>query len=92
MKVLGKVWKDKIGLTLEFYIKRKRSGWWKVNTIKLSRCNKRFNLLRLFTLFATQLEYPFDLFGERNEKLMWERTFEVDIEMCKKKFGKAVES
>ena len=78
VKVLGKVWKDKVGLTLEFYIRRKSGGWWKVNPIKLSRSNKRFNLQRLFNLFAIHIEYPFDKFGERNQKLMWERWIEVD--------------
>lgn len=49
VKVLGKVWKDRVGLTLEFYISRKEGkGWWKVNPIKLSQSNKRFNLHRLF--------------------------------------------
>ena len=82
MKVLGKVWKDKVGLTLEFYILRKEGkGWWKVNPIKLTRSNKRFNLQRLFTLFAIRLEYPFDKFGKRNQKLMWEREFDVDEEV-----------
>jgi hypothetical protein len=87
VKVLGKVWKDRVGLTLEFYISRKSGGWWKVNPIKVTRSNKRFNLHRLFTLFATRLEYPFDKFGERNQKLMWEREFEVDDRIIHEKFG-----
>ena len=93
VKVLGKIWKDRVGLTLEFYIQRKGGkGWWKVNPIRLTRSNKRFNLQRLFTLFATRLEYPFDKFGERNQKLMWEREFEVDEEKIRGKFKAAVES
>ena len=79
VKVLGKVWKDRVGLTLEFYIQRKGGkGWWKVNPISLTRFNKRFNLRRLFNLFATRLEYPFDKSGM---KLMWERWIEVDEEV-----------
>ena len=84
MKVLGKVWKDRVGLMLEFYIRRKsEKGWCKVNPIKLQRSNKRFNLLRLFNLFATRLEYPFSKFAEKRqgEKLMWERWIDVDEEV-----------
>ena len=82
MKVLGIVWKDRVGLTLEFYI-RWKSGWWKVNPIKLSRSNKRFNLRRLFNLFTTRLEYHFSEFAEKRqeEKLMWERWIEVEEEV-----------
>jgi hypothetical protein len=93
MKVLGKVWKDRVGLILEFYIRRKSGkGWWKVNPILLNHCNKRFNLRRIFTLYASDLEYPFDIFEERNQKLMWEREFEVEEELVKRKFKAAVES
>ena len=95
MKVLGKVWKNEYGgtLTLEFYIERKGGkGWWKVNPISLTRSNKRFNLQRLFTLFATRLEYPFDKFGERNQKLMWSREIEVNEKKVREKFSEAVES
>jgi hypothetical protein len=89
MKVLGKVWKDRVGLTLEFYIRWKsEKGWWKVNPIQLTRSNKRFNLRRLFNLFATRLEYPFSEFSEKRqgEKLMWKRWIEVDEEVVKRKF------
>ena len=91
--MLGKVWKDKVGLTLEFYIPRKGGkGWWKVNPIRLTRSNKRFNLQRLFNLFATRIDYPFSGFKIREPEPMWERTFEVEEELIKSKFGKAVES
>lgn len=72
-----------MGLTLEFYIPRKGGkGWWKVNPIQLSRSNKRFNLRRVFNLFAIRLEYPFSEFGKkRQEKLMWKRWIEVDEEV-----------
>jgi hypothetical protein len=86
MKVLGIVWKDRVGLTLEFYI-RWKSGWWKVNPIKLSRSNKRFNLLRLFNLFATRIDYPFSRFKIREPEPMWERTFEVEDRIIQEKFG-----
>jgi hypothetical protein len=43
-------------------------------------------------MFATHLEYPFDKFGKRNQKLMWERWIEVDEEMVMEKFKAAVES
>ena len=91
MKVLGKVRRSYSGLTLDFYIERgEGKGWWKVNTIVLSLSHKRFNLLRLFTLFATHIE--FSRFKIREPKPMWERWIEVDEEMIKGKFGKAVES
>jgi hypothetical protein len=81
MKVLGKVWKDRVGLTLDFYIERgEGKGWWKTNTIKLTRSNKRFNLQRLFSLFATRIDYPFSRF-KREPKPMWEREFEVEEEV-----------
>lgn len=89
VKILGKVWKDRVGLTLEFYIRWKsRKGWWKVNSIKLTQSNKRFNLLRLFNLFATRLEYPFSKFAEKRqgEKLMWEKWIEVDEKLVMRKF------
>lgn len=89
VKILGKVWKNRVGLTLEFYIRWKSGkGWWKVNPIKLSQSNKRFNLLRLFNLFATRLEYPFSEFAEKRqgEKLMWEKWIEVDEELVMRKF------
>jgi hypothetical protein len=99
MKVLGKVWKNEFGgtltLTLEFYIEQKgRKGWWKVNPIQLSFSNKRFNLHRLFLMFATRLEYPFSEFAKKRQggKLMWEREIEVEEGVIKKKFSKAVES
>ena len=94
IKVLGKVWKDKVGLTLEFYIKWKSGkGWWKVNPIQLPKSNKRFNLYRLFLKFAIRLEYPFSEFAKkRRDKLMWEREIEVEEEIVKKKFKAAVES
>ena len=95
MKVLGKVWKDKVGLRVEFYIRWKSGkGWWKVNPIKLPRSNKRFNLLRLFNLFAIRLEYPFSEFAREEtwRKLMWERWIEVDEEVVMRKFKAAVES
>jgi hypothetical protein len=97
MKVLGKVWKNEYGgtLTLEFYIEWKGGkGWWKVNPIQLPKSNKRFNLHRLFLMFATRLEYPFSEFAEkgRRDKLMWEREIEVEEEIVKRKFSKAVES
>lgn len=93
MKVLGKVRSNITGLTLDFYIERgEGKGWWKTNTIQLSRSNKRFNLLRLFNLFATRIDYPFSRFKIRGPEPMWERTFEVDPELIKSKFGKAVES
>jgi len=93
MKVLGKVRRNIAGLTLDFYIERgEGKGWWKTNTIQLSRSNKRFNLLRLFNLFATRIDYPFSRFKIREPELMWERAFEVEEELIKSKFGKAVES
>jgi hypothetical protein len=96
MKVLGKVWKNEYGgtLTLEFYIERKGGGWWKVNPIQLFQSNKRFNLYRLFLMFATRLEYSFSEFAKKRqgEKLMLEREIKVEEEIIKKKFSKAVES
>jgi hypothetical protein len=93
MKVLGKVRRNITGLTLDFYIERgEGKGWWKTNTIQLSRSNKRFNLLRLFNLFATRIDYPFSRFKIREPESMWERTFEVEEGLIKSKFGKAVES
>ena len=93
MKVLGKVRRNITGLTLDFYIERgEGKGWWKTNTIQLSRSNKRFNLLRIFKLFATRIDYPFSRFKIREPEPMWERTFEVDPELIKSEFGKAVES
>ena len=86
MKVLGKVWKNEFGgtLTLNFYIELKGGkGWWKVNPIQLSFSNKRFNLHRLFLMFATRLEYPFSEFAKKRQvgKLMWEREIEVEEEV-----------
>ena len=97
MKVLGKVWKNEYGgtLTLEFYIERKGGkGWWKVNSIQLSKSNKRFNLHRLFIKFAIRLEYPFSEFAKKGQrdKLMWEREIEVEEEVVRGKFKAAVES
>ena len=88
MKVLGKVRKDRVGLTLEFYIERKGGkGWWKVNPIQLTFSHKRFNLLRLFNLFATHIDYPFSRFKIREPEPMWERTFEVEDRIIQEKFG-----
>jgi hypothetical protein len=87
MKVLGKVWNDRYRTILEFYIQRKRGkGWWKVRPITLVKTNKRFNLLRIFTLYASHLEYPFNEFGKGKEGLMWEREFEVKEKVIKKRF------
>ena len=88
MKVLGKVRRNITGLTLDFYIERgEGKGWWKTNTIQLSRSNKRFNLLRIFNLFATRIDYPFSRFKIREPEPMWERTFEVEDRIIHEKFG-----
>ena len=96
MKVLGKV---KAGcsvttLILDFYLYMgEGKGWYKTNGVILCRSNKRFNLHRLFSLYATRLDYPFSYFKTQKEnRVMWERWFEVKDEEIKKKFGDVVES
>ena len=90
MKILGKV---KVGggrtLILNFYLYRGESeGWYKINGVILPRYHKRFNLKRLFKLYSSHIEYPFSKFKKREEnKVMWERWFEVKDEEIKEKFG-----
>ena len=92
VKVLGKVKagsSSRTTLILNFYLYRgEGKGWYKTNGVIIRRYNKRFNLHRLFSLYATRLEYPFSKFKIQEEKeVMWERWFEVKDEEIKEKFG-----
>lgn len=94
VKVLGKVKPGSSGITLilDFYLYRgEGKGWYKTNGVILSRSNKRFNLHRLFSLYSSRIEYTFSHF-KTQEKIMWERWFEVKDEEIKEKFGLTVES
>ena len=87
MKVLGKIWYGKLGLTLEFYMGEKGT-----NTLYLSHSNKRFNLVRLFIIYASRFDHQYVRRSRKGGKPMWTREFEVSDEIIMKKFGKSVKS
>ena len=88
IKVLGKVWRNASSgsLTVEFYV-RVEGEWWKTNSIIIAKIHKRFNLYRIFSLFATRIECKFRRFKIRQEKPMWEKEFEVEERIIQEKFG-----
>ena len=91
VKVLGKVWRNNSSsLTLEFYI-RMEDEWWKTNSIIIAKIHKRFNLYRIFSLFATRIECKFRRF-KRSSNPWWQREFEVENRIIQEKFLEAVES
>ena len=88
--MIGKVWKNfsSDSLTLEFYIRMEEDDeWWKTNSIRIAKIHKRFNLYRIFSLFATRIEFKFRRFKIRQEKPMWEKEFEVEDRIIQEKFG-----
>jgi hypothetical protein len=87
IKVLGKVWRNarSESLTVEFYI-RVGGEWWKTNSIIIARIHKRFNLYRIFSLFATRIDFKFHKF-KRSSDPWWEREFDVEDRIIHEKFG-----
>jgi len=87
MKVLGKVWENVNGsaLTVEFYV-RVGGEWWKTNSIIIAKIHKRFNLYRIFSLFATRIDRKFRWF-KRSSGSWWEREFDVEDRIIQEKFG-----
>ena len=87
MKVLGKVWRNdrSESLTVEFYI-RVEGEWWKTNSIIITRIHKRFNLYRIFSRFATRIDFKFHKFKKSSDP-WWEREFDVEDRIIHEKFG-----
>lgn len=91
--VLGKVWKTSFGLRLEFYIDSKDGYYWKSNNIALAKCNKRFNLPKLFIGFVNKLDfYKHHYFknSKGREGFMWQREFEMEEKIMNMMFEKKV--